>query len=67
MNLTMHPAQNQQVRKPLPAIDSAVHCVHCYQTLGSETEKTTRKKLLARHHCAERELARHPAAPPPYN
>ena len=67
MNLTMNPAQNQQGRKPLPAIGSAVHCVYCYQTLGNETAKTTRKRLLARHHCAERELVKRPAAPPPYN
>jgi len=56
MNLTMNPAQNQQEHKPMPVVGSAVHCVYCYQALGNETAKTTRKRLLARHHCAEREL-----------
>ncbi len=67
MNLTVNPAQNQQEQKPLPAVGPVVLCVHCYRALGNETEKISRKKLLARHHCAESELAKHPAAPPPYN
>ena len=67
MNLTVNPAQNQQERKPILGADPAVLCVHCYRVLGNETAKISRQKLLARHHCAESELAKHPAAPPPYN
>lgn len=67
MNLTVHSTQNRPLLKPVPGAAQAVLCVHCYRVLGNETTKTSRKKLLAKHQCAEKELAKHPAAPPPYN
>jgi hypothetical protein len=58
-------------RKRAPALPrplgTLVFCIHCIQTLGKVTAVTTREVLIARHTCAESELAKQPATPPPYS
>lgn len=48
-------------------LGTLVFCIHCFQTLGSDTPKTPRAMLLAKHSCVESLLAKQPAAPPPFN
>ena len=59
------------VRKKLPKsahpLGTLVFCIHCFQELGRETAATNREVLLAKHTCIEGQLAKQPAAPPPYN
>ena len=44
-----------------------VFCIHCFRQLGTEGAKTSRASLLARHTCLESDIAKLPAAPPPFN
>ena len=48
-------------------LGTVVFCIHCFRTLGTESDETPRETLLANHKCAESLLAKQPAAPPPYN
>jgi hypothetical protein len=48
-------------------LGTIVFCIHCFETLGRDTPATPREILIARHTCVESQLARRPAAPPPYN
>lgn len=58
---------DQQSRKSAHLLGTVVFCIHCFQTLGTESITNTREILLANHKCAESKLAKLPAAPPPYN
>lgn len=44
-----------------------VWCIHCFRTLGAEDRETSRASLLSNHNCIESQMAKRPAAPPPYN
>jgi hypothetical protein len=67
MNLTIDSVIQHPHIDVIHRQNDSVHCTHCFRNIGEETEKTSRTKLLARHRCPERELAKQPAAPPPYN
>lgn len=62
-----HSPHQQHPRGTAHPLGTVVFCVHCFQTLGTESAKTPRAMLLAEHKCAESMLAKQPAAPPPYN
>jgi len=53
--------------KPVNRIGRVVYCVHCFRSLGLEDAATSRASLLAKHNCIESQMAKQPAAPPPYN
>ena len=57
----------RETRKLSHRIGALVLCIHCFQSLGRATAKTSREVLISRHRCIESELAKQPAAPPPYN
>lgn len=44
-----------------------VYCIHCFQRLDTDSTAIPRAALLAKHKCAESQIAKQPAAPPPYN
>jgi len=67
MDYFHNPHAGPHVSKLAHPIGTVVFCIHCFQTLGTESGKTTRDALLAKHQCAESLLAKQPAAPPPYN
>ena len=62
-----HPHREQNQPRLAPPLGAVVLCIHCFQTLGTDTAATPRDLLLARHSCIERKLSKEPAAPPPYN
>ena len=65
--LHYHPQRDPHSTKFAHSLGTVVFCIHCFRTLGTETAKTSRDSLLAKHKCAESLLAKQPAAPPPYN
>lgn len=65
--LHRHPHQDPRPSKLAHPLGTVVFCVHCFRTLGTESSKTPREMLLAKHRCPESLLAKQPAAPPPYN
>ena len=62
-----YPNQDQRPPKFVPSLGAVVFCVHCFRNLGTESTTATRTTLRTRHTCAEGQLAKEPAAPPPYN
>jgi len=67
MDRLHHHPQDPHASKLAHPLGTVVFCIHCFRTLGTESVKTPREILLARHNCAESLLAKQPAAPPPYN
>lgn len=67
MNQQYSPRQQQPQPRLAHPLGTVVYCVHCFQTLGTDTAATPRKVLVARHTCVENVLLKQPAAPPPYN
>ncbi len=65
--LLHYPQRVPQPSKFAHPLGTVVFCVHCFQTIGTESTITSRESLLANHNCAESLLAKQPAAPPPYN
>lgn len=60
-------SHNLHLPRLVHPLGTVVFCIHCFQTLGTDTPATPRKLLLARHSCIESQLSKQPAAPPPYN
>lgn len=67
MDRHQYPIQEQYVSRFAHPVGQIVFCIHCFQTLGTDTPATPREALLAEHTCVERVLSKQPAAPPPYN
>ena len=62
-----HPHSEAGLPNSAHPFGTLVFCIHCFETLGTDTPKTPRAMLLAKHSCVESLLAKQPAAPPPYN
>jgi hypothetical protein len=67
MDPYQHSPREQNRLSSAHPLGTVVFCIHCLQTLGTETPATPRKILLAKHTCLESLLMKQPAAPPPYN
>jgi hypothetical protein len=48
-------------------LGTLVFCKYCFTNIGTESAARPREFLLAKHECLEAQLAKQPAAPPPYN
>jgi hypothetical protein len=62
--LTPHGLPHQSGRTPLA---TGTICPYCFEVLGSPRTKVQSNALNARHNCAEKLVARQPAAPAPFN
>src|SRR3569833_4111099 len=67
MQLTMTPASNIRTEKSRLSSGESLHCIHCFRNIGKEPPRTSRSKLISKHHCTEQELAKKPGAPAPFN
>lgn len=45
----------------------SVSCIHCFRVIGNVPLTDSRKTPTHKHTCLEAQIARRPAAPPPFN
>jgi hypothetical protein len=67
MDRIHHSHQDPRPPKLAHPLGTVVFCIHCFKTLGTESARGSREAMLAKHKCAESQLAKQPAAPPPFN
>jgi hypothetical protein len=62
-----HTISHPRPQLPVSLRNTRLFCTYCFQSIGEPHTASQRHTLEAQHICAERDLARQPAAPPPFN